>query len=431
MKSKTVLLIFLLLSDTLFCDTKENIRPVLPETETAVINVRHDFFKTKIEVFSYKKQCDIFAAESDIMDAVKGWELYHSVCNDFRTYKNEEEVRKKEYLKKEAEFRREENRLKEILTRKKEPIEKALSAWLSQPESRQKETEVKTLKNHLNELENFYSDEIRVLRENILPETAAYQNKLSAEEAAKNRVIEKYGLNRKSFEGTGLSFSDVMNSVITTEIIFSEVPEKSMEFRFEKTDGEEIPALSEIAIGYAGSGIRAELPQIKKDFRFHKEKFFSFIAETVSGKENLFEKPGEKAQAMNLSYCMGVQRFSGKKKAGISNKKRKQTYDLPVSFSVEKGDVEIKVYREGTGIYYFLLPKVQTGSLAEHICLILTEEQLISITDSYRNKEPQKTVIKNPDFITFDEFLPLEIRLEESGFILSDNIIKRIENRIF
>ena len=429
MKKKAFIILFLFFSSTLFSEEKDMRYLILPKTKTVALSDCREFFKTEIEVFSYRKQYDIFAAEVGVEEAIKGWLFYHSVCDDFTAYKKQEEGIRNEYRKKEAAFRKEENRLREIYSRKREPIEKALAAWRKQPDSRQKESEITALENHLNELEKLCADEIQSVKNKTIPESALDINRLSSEESAKNRVIEKYGLSRYSFDGIGLSFSDVMNSVKTTEITFTEVPEKSMEFRFQET-GNGKPLLSEIRVGYAGNGIQTDLPQLKKGFRFQKENFFSFVAETLSDKEKFIEETGRQTQLINLSYRLGVCRFTGEELGIRKIGKKKQIYDFPVSFTVKKGTAEIRLCRRGGKTYFFLLPKEQAGSLAEHICLILSEEQIVNLIESYRKKETKKTTIKNPDFITFDRQLPFEMQYEEPGFSVSEEISKKIaENR--
>ena len=64
---------------------------ILPKTKTVALSDCREFFKTEIEVFSYRKQYDIFAAEVGVEEAIKGWLFYHSVCDDFTAYKKQEE----------------------------------------------------------------------------------------------------------------------------------------------------------------------------------------------------------------------------------------------------------------------------------------------------------------------------------------------------
>lgn len=415
----------------LFCSvsgySETEISSFFPNAGNAETVVSEVLYETEAEFFFFRKRCTLFGDNPDVEKAIDGWRMYKSVFDDLTVFQKEEEIRKREQEKKEEDFLKEVSRLKEIYRRKKEPVQKALDAWNRQPGSPQKEIEVSALENRLKEFDELCAVEIKNEKEKLFSHDGLSDKIDSPEEAAKKRVISKYNLKNSSFDGMNLSLSDIENSVISSRIVFSKVPEKNLIYSFDYGEKNETPILRGIKADYTGSGTEADLPELNKAFRFETNLLFNLLSECDRNPEN-FPTAQKSLPAQTISYSVGFGEISGKELGIGSLRYRKQRFSFPVSFSKKRGVVEIKSCLHNGNIYDFIFPENQKGSPAEYICLILRRSQTEALKEILQQNVQKKEIIKNPDFLSFDPKIPTEIFKEKPGYKISEEIGKNIGN---
>lgn len=424
-------LIGLLCSFSVFAEDLNELNLFFPKSENIEVIAPRKIYKAEIEVFSFRKQLDLFDREIDLNKAISGWQLYLSVNEDLHSFIKEEDAIRKEYRETKESFLKEVTRLNAIYDRKMEPIKKALEAWGRQSESTQKKRETQLLQKQLVELEKLCIAEIAAEKEKrfsgFKPETETF----TAQTAAENRVIEKYCLSRSSFDGTKLSLPDILHSVTKATVIINEVPQKNLIFSFEEGGENETPRLQEIAADWNCSGIETKLPEYQLSFRFDLQALLQLFSQaslaTAAGTAVEFQHD----EAQILGYRIGIQTVSGSE-LGISRTSfRNRRINLPISFTLEKDAVFLKVKQYKNETYCFLFPKNQKGSVAEHICLIFRADQIENLIQLLQINDKKKEIIKNPDFLRFDRTLPTEISNEISGFLFSESLVKKIKKDKF
>lgn len=383
--------------------------PATPDTVCSFLKTV--IFEEKIPVFLFKKQYDVFKSEPDIGTVQKGFSLFLSVQKDSRIFLEEETALRKEQKEKEELFKKEKNRLEEIYSRKLLPLEEALNVWKKQPKNREAETD--SLKQKISELKNLRDREISAEKKRIFPGPEKTNFNLSAEEAVRERLIEKYRFSRFSLSGTDLSLSDVFGSVIMTAVEISEIPMKSLDVEFSEDEDGKKRTIRSCLPDYRKPGLNFSVPEFSQNFRFDKSYFESMLSNLLSSDFSAFDGKNCADGTQNfpdvqiVSYRIDLVRMASKEREIRKRKNSEKLFDFPVGLHLNKIGIETGLFSDEGKDYFLILPKKQRGTIAEQLCLILPVDTARLLLASLRETKKTLTEIKT-DFLTFDNEIPTE-----------------------
>lgn len=377
-------------------------------------------------VFSFKKQVGLFANKVTVEDAVKGFEFYSEVRKKADFYRKEEEKIRGDIAEKEKYFKKEADRLYGIYDRKLEPLTRAL-AVLEKTGSSGGEVDAGSVRQKISELETMRNREIAGERKKYFPDGLPENIGMTVEKAVEEKIIEEFRLNRSSFSGTQMSLSDVNNSVCFQTAVFSFVPVKKLEFVYETEKPGTPPVLKTVSPDFQTVGLCLNLPQAGKAFRFDCAEFLRLLSPFSDLRNPAPAGVRKTAAAQQTGYILKVRRclpeeFGLRKTRHIS----KELF-IPVSFETKTANISVSAAEVGGKRFVFVLPEKQEGSLAEHVCLIFEEAEVVRLIRLIEEKQKSVgTVSVDWDFLSFDSDLKTEVEITDNGAVFSEEKMKQL-----
>lgn len=383
--------------------------------------------KTSAFVFSFKKQVGLFADKVTVEDAVKGFKFYSEIRERANLYRKEEEKIRSDILEKEKHFKKEADRLYDIYNRKLEPLVRALTV-LEKSRSSGGEVDVNSVKQKIIELETARDEEIAVERKKYFPDGLQTNVEVTIEETVEEKLIEEFQLNRSSFSGTQMSLSDVNNSVCFQTAVFSFVPVKKLEFVYEtEKPGTPPPVLKTVSPDFQTVGLRLNLPQVGKAFRFDCAEFLRLLSPFSDLRNPAPAGVRKTAAAQQVGYVLKVRRCLPEEFGLRKTRRISKELFVPVSFETKTANISVSAAEVGGKRFVFVLPEKQEGSLAEHVCLIFEEAEVVRLIRLIEEKQKSVgTVSVDWDFLSFDSDLKTEVEITDNGAVFSEEKMKQL-----
>lgn len=382
---------------------------------------------TSAFVFSFKKQVGLFADKVTVEDAVKGFKFYSEIREKANLYRKEEEKIRSDILEKEKHFKKEADRLYGIYNRKLEPLIRAL-AVLERTGSSGGEVDAGSVRQKISELETMRDREIAGERKKYFPDGLQTNIEVTIEETVEEKLIEEFQLNRSSFSGTQMSLSDVNNSVCFQNAVFSFVPVKKLEFVYETEKPETPPSvLKTVSPDFQTVGLRLNLPQAGKAFRFDCAEFLRLLSPFSDSRNPAPAGVRKTAAAQQTGYILKV-RHCLPEEFGLRKTRRisKELF-VPVSFETKTANISVSAAEVGGKRFVFVLPEKQEGSLAEHVCLIFEEAEVVRLIRLIEEKQKSVgTISVDWDFLSFDSDLKTEVEITDKGAVFPEEKMKQL-----
>lgn len=383
--------------------------------------------KTSAFVFSFKKQVGLFADKVTVEDAVKGFKFYSEIREKANLYRKEEEKIRGDILEKEKHFKKEADRLYDIYNRKLEPLVRALTV-LEKSRSSGGEVDVNSVKQKIIELETARDEEIAVEREKYFPDGLPENIGMTVEKAVEEKIIEEFQLNRSSFSGTKMSLSDVKNSVSLQNAVLSFVPVKNLKLIYEgeKTETSST-VLKNAAPDFQAVGLRLNFPNTEKTFRFDCEEFLRLFSSFFDSQNTATVEVPKTAAAQQVGYVLKVRRCLPEEFGLRKTRRISKELFVPVSFETKTANISVSAAEVGGKRFVFVLPEKQDGSLAEYVCLIFEEAEIVRLVRLIEEKQKSVgTVSVDWDFLSFDSDLKTEVEITDNGAVFSEEKMKQL-----
>lgn len=383
--------------------------------------------ETSAFVFSFKKQVGLFADKVTVEDAVKGFKFYSEIRERANLYRTEEEKIRSDILEKEKHFKKEADRLYDIYNRKLEPLVRALTV-LEKSRSSGGEVDVNSVKQKIIELETARDEEIAVERKKYFPDGLQTNVEMTIEETVEEKLIEEFQLNRSSFSGTQMSLSDVKNSVSLQNAVLSFVPVKNLELIYEDEKTEtSSTVLKNAAPDFQAVGLRLNFPNTEKTFRFDCEEFLRLFSSFFDSQNTAPTEVPKTAAAQQVGYVLKVRRCLPEEFGLRKTRRISKELFVPVSFETKTANISVSAAEVGGKRFVFVLPEKQDGSLAEHVCLIFEEAEVVRLIRLIEEKQKSVgTVSVDWDFLSFDSDLKTEVEITDNGAVFSEEKMKQL-----
>lgn len=378
-------------------------------------------------VFSFKKQVGLFADKVTVEDAVKGFEFYSEVRKKADFYRKEEEKIRSDILEKEKHFKKEADRLYDIYNRKLEPLVRALTV-LEKSRSSGGEVDVNSVKQKIIELETARDEEIAVERKKYFPDGLQTNVEVTIEETVEEKLIEEFQLNRSSFSGTQMSLSDVKNSVSLQNAVLSFVPVKNLKLIYEDEKTEtSSTVLKNAAPDFQTVGLRLNFPNTEKTFRFDCEEFLRLLSSFFDSQNTAPVEVPKTAAAQQVGYVLKVRRCLPEEFGLRKTRRISKELFVPVSFETKTANISVSAAEVGGKRFVFVLPEKQEGSLAEHVCLIFEEAEVVRLIRLIEEKQKSVgTISVDWDFLSFDSDLKTEVEITDNGAVFPEEKMKQL-----
>ena len=382
---------------------------------------------TSAFVFSFKKQVGLFADKVTVEDAVKGFEFYSEVRKKADFYRKEEEKIRGDIAEKEKYFKKEADRLYGIYDRKLEPLTRAL-AVLEKTGSSGGEVDAGSVRQKISELETMRNREIAGERKKYFPDGLQTNIEMTIEETVEEKLIEEFQLNRSSFSGTQMSLSDVNSSVCFQTAVFSFVPVKKLEFVYEtEKPGTPPPVLKTVSPDFQTVGLRLNFPNTEKTFRFDCEEFLRLLSSFFDSQNTAPVEVPKTAAAQQVGYVLKVRRCLPEEFGLRKTRRISKELFVPVSFKTKTANISVSAAEVGGKRFVFVLPEKQEGSLAEHVCLIFEEAEVVRLIRLIEEKQKSVgTVSVDWDFLSFDSDLKTEVEITDKGAVFPEEKMKQL-----
>lgn len=395
--------------------------------EKAAAVKESEIAETGVFVFSFKKQVGLFADKVTVEDAVKGFNFYSEIREKANLYRKEEEKIRGDILEKEKHFKKEADRLYDIYNRKLEPLVRALTV-LEKSRSSGGEVDVNSVKQKIIELETARDEEIAVERKKYFPDGLQTNVEVTIEETVEEKLIEEFQLNRSSFSGTQMSLSDVNNSVCFQNAVFSFVPVKKLEFVYETEKPETPPSvLKTVSPDFQAVGLRLNFPNTEKTFRFDCEEFLRLLSSFFDSQNTAPAEVPKTAAAQQVGYVLKVKRCLPEEFGLRKTRRISKELFVPVSFETKTANISVSATEVGGKRFVFVLPEKQEGSLAEHVCLIFEEAEVVRLIRLIEEKQKSVgTVSVDWDFLSFDSDLKTEVEITDKGAVFPEEKMKQL-----
>lgn len=383
--------------------------------------------ETSAFVFSFKKQVGLFADKVTVEDAVKGFKFYSEIREKANLYRKEEEKIRSGILEKEKHFKKEADRLYDIYNRKLEPLVRALTV-LEKSRSSGGEVDVNSVKQKIIELETARDEEIAVERKKYFPDGLPENIGMTVEKAVEEKIIEEFRLNRSSFSGTQMSLSDVKNSVSLQNAVLSFVPVKNLKLIYEDEKTEtSSTVLKNAAPDFQAVGLRLNFPNTEKTFRFDCEEFLRLFSSFFDSQNTATVEVPKTAAAQQVGYVLKVRRCLPEEFGLRKTRRISKELFVPVSFETKTANIAVSAAEVGGKRFVFVLPEKQEGSLAEHVCLIFEEAEVVRLIRLIEEKQKSVgTVSVDWDFLSFDSDLKTEVEITDNGAVFSEEKMKQL-----
>lgn len=382
---------------------------------------------TSAFVFSFKKQVGLFADKVTVEDAVKGFKFYSEIREKANLYRKEEEKIRSDILEKEKHFKKEADRLYDIYNRKLEPLVRALTV-LEKSRSSGGEVDVNSVKQKIIELETARDEEIAVERKKYFPDGLQTNIEVTIEETVEEKLIEEFQLNRSSFSGTQMSLSDVKNSVSLQNAVLSFVPVKNLKLIYEDEKTEtSSTVLKNAAPDFQTVGLRLNLPQAGKAFRFDCAEFLRLLSPFSDLRNPAPAGVRKTAAAQQTGYILKVRRCLPEEFGLRKTRRISKELFVPVSFETKTANISVSAAEVGGKRFVFVLPEKQEGSLAEHVCLIFEEAEIVRLVRLIEEKQKSVgTISVDWDFLSFDSDLKTEVEITDKGAVFPEEKMKQL-----
>lgn len=381
---------------------------------------------TSAFVFSFKKQVGLFADKVTVEDAVKGFKFYSEIREKANLYRKEEEKIRSGILEKEKHFKKEADRLYDIYNRKLEPLVRALTV-LEKSRSSGGEVDVNSVKQKIIELETARDEEIAVERKKYFPDGLQTNVEMTIEETVEEKLIEEFQLNRSSFSGTQMSLSDVKNSVSLQNAVLSFVPVKKLEFVYETEKPGTPPVLKTVSPDFQAVGLRLNFPNTEKTFRFDCEEFLRLLSSFFDSQNTAPVEVPKTAAAQQTGYILKARRCLPEEFGLRKTRRISKELFVPVSFETKTANISVSAAEVGGKRFVFVLPEKQEGSLAEHVCLIFEEAEVVRLIRLIEEKQKSVgTVSVDWDFLSFDSDLKTEVEITDNGAVFPEEKMKQL-----
>lgn len=383
--------------------------------------------ETSAFVFSFKKQVGLFADKVTVEDAVKGFKFYSEIREKANLYRKEEEKIRSDILEKEKHFKKEADRLYDIYNRKLEPLVRALTV-LEKSRSSGGEVDVNSVKQKIIELETARDEEIAVERKKYFPDGLQTNVEVTIEETVEEKLIEEFQLNRSSFSGTQMSLSDVKNSVSLQNAVLSFVPVKNLKLIYENEKTEtSSTVLKNAAPDFQAVGLRLNLPQAGKAFRFDCAEFLRLLSPFSDLRNPAPAGVRKTAAAQQTGYILKARRCLPEEFGLRKTRRISKELFVPVSFETKTANISVSAAEVGGKRFVFVLPEKQEGSLAEHVCLIFEEAEVVRLIRLIEEKQKSVgTVSVDWDFLSFDSDLKTEVEITDNGAVFPEEKMKQL-----
>ena len=377
-------------------------------------------------VFSFKKQVGLFADKVTVEDAVKGFEFYSEVRKKADFYRKEEEKIRGDIAEKEKYFKKEADRLYGIYDRKLEPLTRAL-AVLEKTGSSGGEVDAGSVRQKISELETMRNREIAGERKKYFPDGLPENIGMTVEKAVEEKIIEEFRLNRSSFSGTQMSLSDVNNSVCFQTAVFSFVPVKKLEFVYETEKPGTPPVLKTVSPDFQAVGLRLNFPNTERTFRFDCEEFLRLLSSFFDSQNTAPVEVPKTAAAQQVGYVLKARRCLPEEFGLRKTRRIRNELLIPVSFEIKTANISVSAAEVGGKRFVFVLPEKQEGSLAEHVCLIFEEAEVVRLIRLIEEKQKSVgTVSVDWDFLSFDSDLKTEVEITDKGAVFPEEKMKQL-----
>lgn len=383
--------------------------------------------ETSAFVFSFKKQVGLFADKVTVEDAVKGFKFYSEIREKANLYRKEEEKIRSDILEKEKHFKKEADRLYGIYNRKLDPLIRAL-AVLERTGSSGGEVDVNSVKQKIIELETARDEEIAGERKKYFPDGLQTNVEVTIEETVEEKLIEEFQLNRSSFSGTQMSLSDVKNSVSLQNAVLSFVPVKNLKLIYEDEKTEtSSTVLKNAAPDFQTVGLRLNLPQAGKAFRFDCAEFLRLLSPFSDSRNPAPAGVRKTAAAQQTGYILKARRCLPEEFGLRKTRRIRNELLIPVSFEIKTAGVSVSAAEVGGKRFVFVLPEKQEGSLAEHVCLIFEEAEVVRLIRLIEEKQKSVgTISVDWDFLSFDSDLKTEVEITDNGAVFPEEKMKQL-----
>ncbi len=396
--------------------------------EKAAAVKESEIAETGVFVFSFKKQVGLFADNVTVEDAVKGFEFYSEVRKKADFYRKEEEKIRGDFAEKEKHFKKEADRLYGIYNRKLDPLIRAL-AVLERTGSSGGEVDAGSVRQKISELETMRDREIAGERKKYFPDGLPENIGMTVEKAVEEKLIEEFQLNRSSFSGTQMSLSDVKNSVSLQNAVLSFVPVKNLKLIYEdeKTETSSSTVLKNAAPDFQTVGLRLNFPNTEKTFRFDCEEFLRLLSSFFDSQNTAPVEVPKTAAAQQVGYVLKVRRCLPEEFGLRKTRRISKELFVPVSFETKTANISVSAAEVGGKRFVFVLPEKQEGSLAEHVCLIFEEAEVVRLIRLIEEKQKSVgTVSVDWDFLSFDSDLKTEVEITDKGAVFPEEKMKQL-----
>lgn len=383
--------------------------------------------ETSAFVFSFKKQVGLFADKVTVEDAVKGFKFYSEIREKANLYRKEEEKIRSDIAEKEKYFKKEADRLYGIYDRKLEPLTRAL-AVLEKTGSSGGEVDAGSVRQKISELETMRNREIAGERKKYFPDGLQTNVEVTIEETVEEKLIEEFQLNRSSFSGTQMSLSDVKNSVSLQNAVLSFVPVKNLKLIYEDEKTEtSSTVLKNAAPDFQAVGLRLNFPNTEKTFRFDCEEFLRLLSSFFDSQNTAPVEVPKTAAAQQVGYVLKVKRCLPEEFGLRKTRRISKELFVPVSFETKTANISVSAAEVGGKRFVFVLPEKQEGSLAEHVCLIFEEAEVVRLIRLIEEKQKSVgTVSVDWDFLSFDSDLKTEVEITDNGAVFPEEKMKQL-----
>lgn len=395
--------------------------------EKAAAVKESEIAETGVFVFSFKKQVGLFADKVTVEDAVKGFKFYSEIREKANLYRKEEEKIRSDILEKEKHFKKEADRLYDIYNRKLEPLVRALTV-LEKSRSSGGEVDVNSVKQKIIELETARDEEIAVERKKYFPDGLQTNVEVTIEETVEEKLIEEFQLNRSSFSGTQMSLSDVKNSVSLQNAVLSFVPVKNLKLIYEDEKTEtSSTVLKNAAPDFQTVGLRLNLPQAGKAFRFDCVEFLRLLSPFSDSRNPAPAGVRKTAAAQQTGYILKARRCLPEEFGLRKTRRTRNELLIPVSFEIKTAGVSVSAAEAGGKRFVFVLPEEQNGSLAEYVCLVFEEAEIVRLVRLIEEKQKSVgTISVDWDFLSFDSDLKTEVEITDNGAVFPEEKMKQL-----
>ena len=133
------------------------------------------------------------------------------------------------------------------------------------------------------------------------------------------------------------------------------------------------------------------------------------------------------AAAQQVGYVLKVRRCLPEEFGLRKTRRIRNELLIPVSFEIKTAGVSVSAPEVGGKRFVFVLPEKQEGSLAEHVCLIFEEAEVVRLIRLIEEKQKSVgTISVDWDFLSFDSDLKTEVEITDKGAVFPEEKMKQL-----